>query len=633
MSAGKRVDLRVHLTGIVFVCCSRLAFAQAPTVTKVEPPNWWVGHTVNPVRVLVTGRSLENASVESPKELRTSRLKTSSNGTYLFFDLEIPKKTKPGEYLLSIRTKIGSAPMTFTLNQQLPTKTDFQGFSNDDVIYLVMPDRFANGDAANDDPAASPGLHDRQKSRYYHGGDIQGIIDRLPYLKDLGVTAIWTTPIYDNSNHLNEKETYEGHPIADYHGYGATDYYGVEEHFGTMDMVRKLVNEAHRNGLKVIQDQVENHVGPYHPWVQDKPTPTWFHGTLAEHLRDSPQLWAVADPHASPSLRKPVLEGWFVNILPDVNQEDPEVARYQIQNTLWWLGSAGFDGIRQDTWPYVSRIFWRDWMSAIKNQYPHLDVVGEVFHGDPALVSFFQGGNTQYDGIDDMVDSVFDFPLYFKIREAFGQGKPLSVLPEMLAHDYLYPKPERLVTFLGLHDVDRFMNEPEASIQNLELAFTCLLTTRGIPMIYYGDEIAMRGGKDPDNRRDFPGGWKGDPRNAFAETGRTPEQNEVFTRVRKLLRLRMNLESLRYGRTLTLVADDKVWAYARLTKKQITVVVINAGTGPGQARIVLSDLGIPSLSKWTPQLGSAGVPVIKGGIAQATLPPKTAEVYVVDASL
>jgi glycosidase len=633
MSAGKRVDLRVHLTGIVFVCCSPLAFAQAPTVTKVEPPNWWVGHTINPVRVLVTGRSLENASVESPKELRTSRLKTSSNGTYLFFDLEIPKKTKPGEYLLSIRTKIGSAPMTFRLNQQLPTKTDFQGFSNDDVIYLVMPDRFANGDAANDDPVASPGLHDRQKSRYYHGGDIQGIIDRLSYLKDLGVTAIWTTPIYDNSNHLNEKETYEGHPIADYHGYGATDYYGVEEHFGTMDTVRKLVNEAHRNGLKVIQDQVENHVGPYHPWVQDEPTPTWFHGTLAEHLRDSPQLWAVADPHASPSLRKPVLEGWFVNILPDLNQEDPEVARYQIQNTLWWLGSAGFDGIRQDTWPYVSRIFWRDWISAIKNQYPHLDVVGEVFHGDPALVSFFQGGKTQYDGIDDMVDSVFDFPLYFKIREAFGQGKPLSVLPEMLAHDNLYPKPERLVTFLGLHDVERFMNEPEASIQNLELAFTCLLTTRGIPMIYYGDEIAMRGGKDPDNRRDFPGGWKGDPRNAFAETGRTPEQNELFTRVRKLLRLRANLESLRYGRTLTLVADDKVWAYARLTKKQITVVVINAGTGPGQARIVLSDLGIPSLSKWTPQLGSAGVPVIKGGIAQATLPPKTAEVYVVDASL
>jgi glycosidase len=333
------------------------------------------------------------------------------------------------------------------------------------------------------------------------------------------------------------------------------------------------------------------------------------------------------------SLRKPVLEGWFVNLLPDMNQEDPEVARYEIQNTLWWLAQVGFDGIRQDTWPYVSRTFWREWMIAIKKQYPNVNVVGEMFNGDPALVSFFQGGRTQYDGIDDMVDSVFDFPLYYKFRDAFGQGKPVSVLPALLGHDFLYPNPDRLVTFIGLHDVSRFLNEPQASIDTLKLAFTCLLTTRGIPMIYYGDEVAMRGGGDPDNRRDFPGGWKDDEQNAFEPGKRTAEQKDVLSHVRKLTHLRTRLECLRRGQTLTLFAGDTVWAYARRTKRQLAVVVVNAGDSAGRASIALSDLGIPSLSKWTPQLGLAGPPVMKNGIAQATLAPHTAEVYVVDASL
>jgi neopullulanase len=622
--------MRFAKLAFAIVASAVAAAAQQPTVTKVEPPNWWIGHTLNPVRLLVRGTNLDAASVSAPRDLRSSHVKVSASGTYLFVDVEISKKAKPGDYPLTLRTKSGTAQIPFRLGRQLPSKDYFQGFSNEDIIYLLMPDRFADGDPSNDDPAVSNGLFDRAKPRYYHGGDIQGIIDHLPYLKALGVTAIWTTPIYDNNNKLNDKEKYDGQPITDYHGYGATDYYGVEEHFGNLATLQKLVNEAHRLGIKVIQDEVENHVGPYHPWVKDEPTPTWFHGTQANHIPDSWQLWAVPDRHASSSLKKAVLDGWFVNILPDMNQEDPEVARYEIQNTLWWLGTVGFDGVRQDTWPYVSRGFWRDWMQAIKNQYEQVNVVGEVFNPDPSIVSFFQGGKTQYDGIDDLVDSVFDFPVYFKLREAFGQGKPLTGVAEMFSHDYLYPHPDRLVTFLGLHDVQRFMNEPKADADELKLAFTALLTYRGIPMIYYGDEIGMTGGNDPDNRRDFPGGWPGDPNNAFVRSGRTDEQQSIFAHVQKLTHLRMKYDCLRHGRTVALVANDHQWAFARVTKKQMAVVVINNDANAGKADVPLSDLGIVSLARWNPQLGSAGAPVIKDGIAHAVLPPHTSEVYIID---
>jgi neopullulanase len=607
-----------------------IAAAQQPTVTKVEPPNWWVGHTLNPVRLLVRGTNLNGASVSTPRDLRSSHVKISAAGTYLLVDVEISKKAKLGDYPLTLKTKTGTAQIPFRLDQQLSSKNYFQGLSNDDLIYLLMPDRFADGDASNDDPAISHGLFDRAKPRFYHGGDIQGVIDHLPYLKELGVTAIWITPVYDNNNHLNEKEKPDGQPVTDYHGYGAVDYYGVDEHFGTLATLQKLVNEAHHVGIKVIQDEVENHVGPYHPWTSDEPTPTWFHGTEANHIPDSSQLWTVPDPHAAPSLKKAVLNGWFVNILPDMNQEDPEVARYEIQNTLWWLGSIGFDGIRQDTWPYVSRTFWHDWIQAIKTQYPDVNVVGEVFNPDPALVSFFQGGKTQYDGIDDLVDSVFDFPVYFKLREAFGQGKPLSAVAQMFSHDYLYPHPDRLVTFLGLHDVQRFMNEPKANADELKLAFTSLLTSRGIPMIYYGDEIGLRGGGDPENRHDFPGGWPGDANNAFIKSGRTAEQQAIFAHVQKLTHLRMKYECLRSGKTVTLVASDQVWAFARIAKKQMAVVVLNNGAEVGKANVRLSDLGIFSLARWNPQLGPGGGPVIKDGIAHVVLPPHTSEVFLID---
>ena len=478
----------------------------APTVTKVEPPNWWPNHTLNPIRLLIRGTDLNGATLTAPHGFKARNLRVNATGSYLQIDLEIPRNAQPGDYPLQIHSATGTTTAPFRLESPLNPTGRFQGFSQDDVIYLIMPDRFANGDTSNDDPAVSHGLYDRSKPRRYHGGDLQGIIDHLPYIKGLGVTTLWLTPIYDNTNELNQQQAINGEPIADYHGYGAVDYYGVEEHFGGLALTRKLVDEAHRLGLKVIQDQVANHVGPAHPWVLDPPKPTWFHGTSVQHINETWQIWDLTDANASQSMQRAVLDGWFVNILPDMNQDDPDVAQYEIQNALWWVGETGFDGIRQDTLPYVPRTFWREWSAALHKQYPNLRIVGEVFDGDPAVPSFFQGGG---------IDSVFDFPTYFNIREVFGRGGNMDAFGKTLAKDRFYADPNLLVTFLGLHDVARFMNEPGASAAKLKLAFTYLATTRGIPMIYYGDEIGMPGGEDPDNRRDFPGGWPGDSNNAF----------------------------------------------------------------------------------------------------------------------
>ncbi len=571
---------------LVLVVAASTISAQAPVIEKVDPPNWWGQHTVNPVRVLIRGKNLTGARLTCPR-LTCARVKVSAAGTYAFVDVTIPATARPGAYPLTLTTGAGSAPVPFTVTAPLARAGRFQGFNQDDAMYLVMPDRFANGDTTNDNPSVSTGLHDRSKTRYYHGGDLEGLRRKLPYLKQLGITAIWLNPLYDNNNALNRKEMYDGQPMADYHGYGATDMYAVDEHFGDIALFKSVTDEAHGMGIKIILDMVANHTGPYHPWAADSPTPTWFHGTTENHPNNTWQTWTLHDPYSTPAMRRETLDGWFINILPDFNQDDPEVARYIIQNTLWWVGMSGMDGIRQDTWPYVPRTFWRDWMTAIKKEYPKLKVVGEVLDGDPTFVSFFQGGKTQADGIDDKVDALFDFPIHFTLRNVFARGGSIRAVPQMLARDHLYPNPDALVTLLGLHDVNRFMNEPGATSAGLKLAFTFLATARGTPLIYYGDEIALPGGNDPDNRRDFPGGWKEDPRNAFETTGRTDIEQGVFTHLQTLLQLRASRADLRNGRTENLFADDQSYVYRRGR----TVVAINNGTTPAVVKLPPMTLG------------------------------------------
>lgn len=601
--------------------CAALSGA-APAVTKVEPPNWWPDHTLNPIRLLIRGSDLNGATMEAPAGFTSSDVSINEAGTYLLCDLTIPAGVKPGSYPLLIRTPHGTIAAPFRIDAPLSVEGRFQGFSPDDVIYLIMVDRFSNGDTTNDDPPASRGLFGRSNAHLYHGGDFQGIIDHLPYLKSLGITAIWITPIYDNTNEPNALQKANGEAISDYHGYGTVDYYGVEEHFGTMASLRKLVDEAHANGIKVIQDQVANHVGPYHPWVKDPPKPTWFHGTAAAHINETWQIWSLPDPHASSSLKRRVLDGWFADVLPDMNQEDPDVARYEIQNAMWWIGMAGFDGIRQDTLPYVPRTFWRMWSAALKKQYPKLRAVGEVFDGDPAVPSFFQGGAKQFDGIDSGVDSVFDFPNYFGMRDVFAAGKQMDNLAKIMAKDRLYANPDLLAPFLGNHDVRRFMSEPGAHASQLKLAFTYLLTMRGTPEIYYGDEIGMAGGDDPDNRRDFPGGWAGDAQNAFDPARRTAEQKSIFDYVQKLIALRKNSSALRRGKFIDLGVTDNTWAFARIDVPRSVIVAFNNASTPQNVSIAF-----PQDGDFTGQLGNAAKLSIRKGEGTVQLPGRTAEIF------
>ncbi len=611
---------------------SALAAPAGPEVQKVEPPSWWPGHSLNPVRLMIRGRNLAGATVAASAQggLTVGLTRVNAAGTYLFVDVGIAPQAIPGGRRLVVQTPAGRTEAAFDLLAPLPREGRFQGFSPDDVLYLAMPDRFANGDPSNDDPAAR-GLLDRGKTRYYHGGDFEGLIGRLPYLQDLGITALWLNPWYDNANRLNEKETYDSLPITDYHGYGAVDFYAVDEHLGDLASLRRLVDAAHARGIKVIQDQVANHSGPYHPWVEDSPTPTWFNGTAIAHLANTWQTWTLHDPRATPELQKATLDGWFIDILPDLNQDDEEAARYIIQNTLWWVGVSGLDGIRQDTLPYVPRRFWRDWMAAIKREYPALRVVGELFDGDPALVSFFQGGAPRFDGVDSGVDTLFDFPAYFKVREAFGQGKPLRDLAMTLARDHLYPDATSLVTFLGLHDVPRFMNEPGATTDGLKLAFTFLMTARGTPLVYYGDEIAMPGGGDPDNRRDFPGGFLGDPRNAFDTAGRTPAEQQVFAHVRRLAKLRASLPALRRGRMVQLAVGEQTWAYARLLDAPAAVIAINNGPSAASFEAPAEPAGLSEGAVLADALGGPEVRVVAGRLT-LSLKARSAALYLAKTS-
>ncbi len=620
---------RFALAGLLlYVTATVCAGQAAPAVLKVEPPNWWAGHSINPVRVLIRGQNLSGARVEAVGAgLTIGATYVNAAGTYLFVDVLIGPQAQPGRRALRITTGSGPVDAPFEITAPLSREGRFQGFSPDDVIYLIMPDRFSDGDQTNNDPPQSRGMYDRTKDRYYHGGDFEGIIKHLPYLKDLGVTAIWLTPWYDNVNHLNMRETYRGEPITDYHGYGAVDFYGVEEHFGTLAKLREMVEAAHHLGIKVIQDQVANHTGPYHPWVKDPPTPTWFNGTEAKHLKNSFQPWTLMNSRGAYPTQRDTLEGWFVDILPDLNQNDEEVARYEIQNTLWWVGVTGLDAIREDTLPYVPRRFWRDWMAAIKREYPRVNVVGEMFDADPALVSFFQGGRAGFDGIDTGVDTLFDFPLYFPLRRAFGEGKTLREVSQMLAHDHLYPNAGGLVTFLGLHDVLRFMNEPNSGFAGLKLAQTLILTTRGTPMLYYGDEIAMQGGGDPDNRRDFPGGFPGDPRDAFTEKGRSLDEQAVFTHVRRLARLRAELEPLRRGASVDLYVADQQYAYARMTDRESVVVAFNNDTKPAAIGVEVAAAKIADGTTLTDRLGMVKDLSVEGGMLKVTLPARSASIF------
>jgi glycosidase len=613
---------------ILFAGASASA-AQTPEVGKVEPPSWWIGSSLNPVRVLIRGRNLGGARVQPVGSgFRVLGMpKVSAGGTYLFVDIAILPNARPGERTLKISNVSGSAQARWEILPRLNRLGSFQGFSPDDVMYLIMIDRFSDGDRANNDPPQSRGLYDRQNKYYYHGGDLQGVIDRLPYLKDLGVTALWLTPWYDNYDRLNEIELKEGKPCTGFHGYNPQDFYSVEEHFGSLQKLQELVRAAHKLGIKIVQDEVVNHTGPYHPWVDDPPTPTWFNGTKQKHLANVFQTWTLHDPRPVALLKKETMEGWFLDFLPDLNQKDREVSQYLIQNTLWWIGVTGTDGIRMDTWQYVPNSFWHQWTAAIKREYPRFTVVGEVKDGDVVHTSYFQGGKA-HDGADSGLDSLLDFPLFYSIRHAFAEGKNLDEAPKTLAKDYLYTNPNILVTLLGGHDDGRFMSEKGASIAGLKLANLFVLTTRGVPQLYYGDEIGKTGMDEPTARADFPGGFPGDKRNAFAKEGRSRDQQEAFEFVRQVAHLHTELLALQRGELVNLHVSAQQYAYARRTKAGIVVVAINNDAKPATIEFDVTPTGLANGDRLVDRLAAGSEVRVGNGKLRVVLPPRSAALFV-----
>lgn len=568
---------------------------EAPAVMKVEPPNWWVGLTPD-VMLLLSGKNLRATHVScNLRDVVASRTESSSDGNYLFVWLKLGPELHNGTAVCRVTTAHGETTFELPIAARQQTLGRNQGISLDDVIYLIMPDRFANGDPLNNEPAEFPGSHDRSKPRAYHGGDLLGIEKHLDYLKDLGVTTLWLTPIVKNG------------ATQDYHGYGAVDLYAVDPHLGTLADYQDLIQAAHKQHMKVLFDVVPNHVGPRHPWVSHPPMPDWFHGTLEHHLTAASPLKgsfyglpekkeitndafeSLVDPHTPPQLRRSLTEGWFAGILPDMNTENPVVVEYLAQNSVWWAEMTGLDGYRIDTFPYVSREFWEQWHTALRRLYPRLSTIGEVFHPDPTVTSFYQGGRKGWDGIDTQLTAPFDFPLYFTLRDVLLNGAPAGKLANILRQDSLYPHPEFLVPFFGNHDTTRISGTAEGAAARLKLAFGLIFTVRGIPELYYGDEIGMPGGRDPDNRRDFPGGWTEDERNAFTKTGRTLEQEELHAYVKALLSVRAQHPALRRGKLWSLVSDDTTYVFMRETDEERIVVAFHTGGNAREITVPVED--------------------------------------------
>jgi glycosidase len=601
----------------------------APSISKVEPPNWWVNLTPD-VMLLLTGKNLQVTHANcNLADVIVSRTQSMADGQYLFVWLRLSPNLKSGTAICRVTTPKGQTSFELPLAARKQILARNQGLSLDDVIYLIMPDRFANGDPTNDEPKEFPGSHDRAKPRAWHGGDLRGVQDHLVYLKDLGVTTVWLTPIVKNG------------ATQDYHGYGAVDLYAVDPHLGTLQDYQDLVAAAHKLHMKILFDVVPNHVGPLHPWLANPPTPDWFHGTANDHLSTfsplKPDFYgqsnkkdvandlfeSLEDPHTPPQMRANLTNGWFFGMLPDLNTENPLVVEYLTQNSIWWAESSGLDGFRIDTFPYVPRTFWAEWHSGLRKYYPRLSTVGEVFHPDPTVTSFFVGGRKGWDGIDTQLTTVFDFPTFFTLRDVLLKQAPAGKIANILRQDSLYPHPGFLVPFFANHDVPRFASMPGSSIAKVKLAFGLTLTLRGIPELYYGDEIAMPGGNDPDNRRDFPGGWHDDEKSAFTVEGRTPEQQEVFAYVEKLLRLRREHAALRGGQLWHLSSDDTSYVFLREAEEEKLVLAFHNGT---QSR----DLNIPLRD--TPGQDAGGAAVLFGN-AQADVSAHTLHLHLPAQSL
>ena len=561
----------------------------AVKVDRIDPTNWFVGMKNPSLQLMVYGEGISSADVTTDYAgVKIDSIVRLDSPNYLLVYLNL-EGAQPGEMTLNFKNGKLTKKVKYQLKAREKRGEERMGFTNADVLYMLMPDRFADGDPNNND---IKGLNayktDRSQPSLRHGGDLEGIRQHLDYFKELGVTALWFTPVLENNSP-------DGNGSSTYHGYATTDYYRVDPRFGTNEEYRRLCDEAHSAGLKVVMDMIFNHCGFEHPWVADMPskdwlnTPEWLDARTDKtkpevndkYLQTSYKLTPIVDPYASDVDFKETVDGWFVPTMPDLNQRNPHVIKYLIQNSEWWIETVGIDGIRMDTYPYADADAMAEWMRTLNEEYPNFNVVGETWVTEPPYTAAWQK-DSKIAKKNSNLKTVMDFSFYDKINMAKredtdGFTTGMNRIYNNFVYDYLYPNPSSVMAFIENHDTDRFLGKGKDSTA-LRQALAILLTANRIPQLYYGTEVLMNGTKevtDGNVRKDFPGGFPGDTKNAFTAEGRTKAENEMFTWLSRLLHWRQGNDVVIKGTQKQFIPYNGVYVIARQYGGKTVMTVVN----------------------------------------------------------
>ncbi|EFM01340.1 glycoside hydrolase family 13 protein [Hoylesella marshii] len=556
-------------------------------INKIEPSYWFAGMKEPSLQLMVYGNDVRDAEVTiDDTRVRIDSIVRLDSPDYLLVYLNL-KEANAGTLTLRFKNGGRQTAVKYALKPRVMSGDERKGFSNADVLYMLMPDRFASGDTKND---RIKGLYtytvDRSQPSLRHGGDLEGIRKHLDYFTQLGVTALWFTPILENN-------TPDTGLNSSYHGYATTDYYRVDPRFGTNEAYKRLIDEAHSKGLKIVMDMIFNHCDVRHPWCLNPPSKDWFncHQGHDGYLQTSYKLTPVLDPYASQVDMRETVDGWFVSAYADLNQRNPHVMKYLTQNSVWWIESAGIDGIRMDTYPYADRQAMAHWMKTLDTEYPHFNVVGETWVTEPAYTAAWQK-DSKLSPINSYLKSVMDFSFFEKLSQAKKEEtdawwEGYNRIYNSLVYDYLYTDPSHVMAFIENHDTDRFLGNGRDTLA-LKQALALLLTINRTPQLYYGTEILMNGTKertDGDVRRDFPGGFPGDSRNAFTREGRTPEENAMFDWMSRLLHWRQGNDVITKGRQTQFIPHKGVYVVARQHDGCTVLTILNGTSKPAALEV------------------------------------------------
>lgn len=552
---------------LLFIISFSSILPQQFSIDRIEPPNWWAGMKHDTVQILVYGKNISDVEIypqHGPIEI--INVHKAENPNYIFIDMFIPDNLESNyNFEIGFSKAEQDTVIKYPVLLRDDSENKYQGFSQSDIMYLIMADRFCDGNPANNKIGDSLDQFTFNDLDGRKGGDIEGIISKLEYLKKLGVTAVWITPMLENNMWMS------------YHGYATTDLYKIDPRFGTNKLYKELVDKAHDNGLKIIMDHVSNHIGKNHWWMKDIPFSDWINGTVENHLPANHNKMTFPDNYSPDEAVNQIWNGWFEDYMPDLNQANSYLKKYLIQNTIWWIEYSGIDGIREDTYPYCNQFAMSDWAKEILEEYPTLNIVGEIWTGEPAFLAAYQEKNKFGIKPDSHLPCVTDFALSDALRNYLSAEKNLSGVFNTFAKDYLYHDPDNLLTFIDNHDIARGLFVAANDVEKYKIALTILLTTRGIPKILYGSEIGMVGDKRHGTiRSTFPGGFENDNQNAFTKCGRNDYQNSIFNFTKNLIKLRKKYKSLSEGRLIHYYPFNNIYVYFKAAKNEKTMIVINA---------------------------------------------------------